>query len=153
MPGPVIVMVCTGNSCRSPMAAGFLEQLWRDEVPATVLSAGTSAFPGTPAAPEAIAAARELGADIGRHRAREIDQALMDEATLVIAMTRSHAEWLQSRFPESGGKVLTLGELARGDAGPDIMDPIGYSLETYRQVAAEIHTLLKESRENIKARL
>jgi len=140
-----VIVVCTGNSCRSPIAEGLLKKIFHDYSNLTILSAGTAASPGTGASAEAIIVAQELGADIRQHTARQIDQSMMDQAALVIAVTQAHALWLKQHFPENQEKILTLGELARGDASLDISDPLGYSLETYRRVAAEMNELLREA--------
>ncbi|MCK5243400.1 low molecular weight protein arginine phosphatase [bacterium] len=138
-----IIAVCTGNACRSPMAEGLLKNIFRDHAELTILSAGTGVFPGSTATEEAILAVRELGADIRTHRSQMITHTLMNQATLVIAMTQAQAQWLKQHFPKNQEKVLTLGELAHQDSTLDISDPIGHSLDTYREIAAQIQDLLQ----------
>lgn len=138
----LIIMICTANACRSPMAEGLLREQLRTRRPdVEVASAGIMASLG-PATPEGVTAAAELGADIRRHVSRQIDEAAMRRADLVIAMTREHARWLQSLFAAQRDKVQTLGELACGRGGPDVPDPIGTDLETYRRTAEMIRDLL-----------
>jgi len=147
---PLVVFVCTGNTCRSPMAEGFFKQQWAGVEAA---SAGTTVFPGAGPAPEAVTAAASRGTDILSHRAQEISRALISRADLVIAMTRFHAEWVKRCFPESGEKVATLGELARQDAFLDVPDPVGQSLQVYQQVADLIRQLLEDARKEIEKRI
>lgn len=128
------------------MAEGLLRGLLESHPHVAVSSAGTIAPEGFPATPEAVAAAGELGADLAQHRSRRVTAELLEESALVVAMTREHSLWLKHRFPSQAAKVVTLGELARGQAGPDIPDPIGQPLAVYRRVAAQLRVLLGEAR-------
>jgi protein-tyrosine-phosphatase len=148
-----VVVVCTGNSCRSPVAEGLLKEMFRDHPEVAVLSAGTAALPGAGATPEAILTARELGINIRGHLSRQMDREIVERASLVIALAQEHARWLKEHFPHSRAKVITLGELARGDKSLDIADPIGSSLETYREVAKNMGILLHEAHSAILERL
>lgn len=140
-----IIVVCTGNSCRSPMAEGFLKNMLHGREDMAVSSAGTAALPGSGATAEAVMAARELGADISGHVARQVDHGLASQADLILTMTRTQAQWLKNRFPQACAKIFTLGELAQNDEAPDVPDPIGGSMADYRQTAADLHALLKKA--------
>jgi len=149
----LVVMVCTANACRSPMAEGLLrEQLQGRISELEVVSAGIMASLGGPT-PEGVTAMAELNIDIRRHRSRQISETLMEEAVLVIPMTQEHARWLCRVFPAFASKVRPLGELARGGAGPDVPDPVGLDLETYRRTARMIRKLLREAEPEILERL
>ena len=108
-----VLVVCTGNVCRSPIAEGLLraalEARLGDRAP-TVASAGTMGWQGSGADPASIQAAAERGVDISTHRAREIAPHEVRSADLVIAMAREHAEALADLAP---GSTFTLKELVR----------------------------------------
>src|SRR5438034_4194984 len=89
-----ILLVCTGNICRSPMASGFLSGLLRDrgidEV--RVASCGVSAWEGSPPTPEAVAAMREQGQDISGHVARRMSRRIVESADLIVGMSSEHRD-------------------------------------------------------------
>lgn len=146
---PTVAAICTGNTCRSPMAEGFLKQLFDDCREVNIISAGTAAFPGQPATAEAIRTMGYYNIDISEHVSQGINEKLIVNTDLLIAMTQGHARELKAFFPEHRSKILTIGELARKDFQLNISDPIGTSLENYRQTAGEIKKLLTEAKHEI----
>ncbi len=134
---PVIVLVCTGNTCRSPMAQTILRDHVRnrfgDEDAVRVMSAGVAAGPGSPASPEAVDVMDERGLDLSDHASRPLDDAVMNVADLVLTMTRGHRAAILAAWPEMHQRVFTL----RRDGG-DISDPVGMSVEVYRGCAEQI---------------
>jgi protein-tyrosine phosphatase len=110
-----ILVVCTGNICRSPIAEGFLRNAlvarFGDDAP-SVSSAGTWGVEGSSATPEAVAAAAERGADIGDHVARRFSAIVPLDADLVIVMAAEHRESL-AHADGVGNRVFTLKELVR----------------------------------------
>ncbi len=130
---PRIVFVCTGNTCRSPMAEGLLRKRLRGAARCEVLSAGLHAHVGAPPSPTAVRAAAEVGVDISGHRVRSMTDALAFSATFLVAMTEAHAIELRRRFPFASAKVRLIGSFADG-AGEarDVPDPFGGSLDDYR---------------------
>lgn len=134
-----VLFICTANICRSPMAVGIFDALagdmglgFRSE------SAGVAALVREPAAPHAVRALDELGMDIGPHRARQVDEAMIRDADLVLSMTPRHREMLHRNFPKFRENIRTLPEYSTGDAAAGIADPYGYDFSVYRTSAREI---------------
>ena len=138
-PKKLLVFVCTGNTCRSPMAEALARELVSDGW--EVLSAGLHAQVGDPATPEAVLAASELGADISRHRVRSMTDALAFSAALLVGMTAAHAAELRLRFPFAADKVHVLGEYASRPVR-DIPDPFGGTLADYRRCIRAIRACI-----------
>jgi len=133
-----VLFVCSGNICRSAMAAGYFRQLTSDKGLSHVLvdSAGTLGIEGSPAAREAVEVMRDVGIDLSAHRSRGVRAEDLRTADIVVAMTRDHLEFLAARHPEGhGDRVLLRYYEESPDAdsdAPDLEDPIGRSLEFYR---------------------
>lgn len=142
-PPPLILFVCYGNICRSPLAEALARQkLERAGLAGSirVASAGMIAWPGSPASQEMIDLAVEWGLDLSNHRARKLNAYLLDEATLVVTMTGVQCMMLQAAYPEFASRIISLGELA--GSGEDVEDPYGRDLEAYRHCAAALKRLL-----------
>ena len=140
-----ILFVCMGNLCRSPMAEGLLRRKLEREgllKEYRVRSAGVCAVEGAPASPDAVRVMAERGVDISGHRAHDLTPADVEEATLILTMTPSHAESIRREFPRQARKVYTLAEMAGRSYGVD--DPYGGSLSEYRRCADEIERLIEE---------
>ena len=120
-----ILVVCEGNICRSPMAAGLLQAGLPD---LKVRSAGLGALVGEPAHETAAALMRERGIDIGAHRARQITRAMCLESEIILVMDREQRQRLQNMFPEACGRVFRIGEYAE----VDIPDPYRQSVQAFR---------------------
>ena len=134
-----IICVCTGNTCRSPMAAALLERaLAREGLRLNVRSAGLIAREGEPASDQAIRAMAERGIDIAGHRAHTIDENDVRDA-LCVCMTRNHAIALNTRFP--GARTVLFTELA-GLSG-DIPDPYGGDRTVYAACAEALDSLAR----------
>ena len=115
-----ILVVCTANQCRSPMAAALLrDRLERSGSKIEVVSAGFLPA-GVPAAPDAVASVRALGLDIDDHLSSGLTADVVADSDLVVTMTKQHVVELVSLFPEAWPRTMTANELTRrGDAaGP-----------------------------------
>lgn len=137
-----IVFVCTGNICRSPLAEAQLRGYAEAHNIANRLrisSAGTYAYNGNTPTYEALEAGRMFGFDLSAHRARAVDDAIMVENDLVLAMTQRHYGWMRREFPQYKNKIYLAMLYPRQLAGEspdetDIPDPIGESVEFYINV-------------------
>ncbi len=138
-----ILLLCTGNTCRSPMAEGLFKELLKEkELYVQVVSAGLFALDGGMASPQAITAMGEKGIDISKHRARQVTKDLVEESDLILSMTSEHKKRLLTIIPEAKKKVFTLKEFGQGEP-LDIKDPFGQPVEVYKESAKEIEGALK----------
>jgi protein-tyrosine phosphatase len=126
-----ILVLCTGNICRSPMA----EALLRRKLPRLrVSSAGIRALVGRPADPTVVALMHERGYDLFAHRATQLDAMQLDAADLVLVMGRAQLQAVQMLYPHSRGKVFCLAE----SAGLDVLDPYGRDRAAFQSAFAVI---------------
>ena len=127
-----IIFICTGNTCRSPMAEGlFRAHGGEEQTGLAAASAGLFTQDGLPASDNAVTAAKELGADISAHRSRMLTHEMAQSARYLVCMTGAHYDRVCELFPDCADKVFTLTQR-------DVSDPFGGDLDTYRRAAAEI---------------
>lgn len=134
-----VLFVCSGNICRSAMAAAYFEDhLGREgRTDVTVDSAGTLGIQGAQASPEAIEAMDEIGIDLRPHRSKALRKSQIQKADFVVVMTADHLEELAFRFPEGDEHRLLLRAFEQapevGAEARDLPDPIGRSVAYYRK--------------------
>jgi protein-tyrosine phosphatase len=145
----IALVVCTGNTCRSPMGEGLLAQRIAErlgvpmgsleEKGVTVMSAGIAAMPGAPAADQAVEVMRQVGVDISNHQSQPITGRLAKFADVILTMTNGHRQALISHWPMLETRTKTI----RRDGG-DIGDPIGRPISVYSSTADQIDQQLSE---------
>ncbi len=137
----VILFVCTGNTCRSPMAEYAMRSLIERERPgrAEVLSAGIAAGNGFPATRYGVEAARMWDLDVSPHLSQLLSPQLIEKADLVVAMAPEHHRVITRLVPSAADKTFLLKSFPDNSPdGEDVEDPIGRALEDYNQTFLEI---------------
>ncbi len=139
-----LIFVCTGNTCRSPMAEGLLRKLLGSDSDWEISSAGVCAATGWPASENAAEAMREKEIDISGLTSQTLTPDLIEGADLLITMTEGHRQAVLAAVPESEGKVFLLKSFGVAKCATDIYDPVGEALDVYRRVRDEIDAALPD---------
>jgi protein-tyrosine-phosphatase len=141
----LLLFVCTGNVCRSPMAEYMMRRFLPPGSGWEVTSAGTLAAYGIPASPEAVRVLQENGTDLRGHLSRPLTRERVDAADVVVVMTAAHRDQLLLGFPDAREKIFLLRSFDPGSGDcPDVMDPFGMPLEDYREAYDVIARALPE---------
>ena len=141
-PQKTVLFVCTGNVCRSPMAEGLFRKMLAGRPNLRASSAGVSTYPGQSPSPDAIEVLAKLGIDISGIRSKPLTERLVQEATWIIAMTRSHLDSIFYQYPEAAEKTYLLREFEPGAVSFDIADPIGMGIDAYEEARDTIENAL-----------
>ncbi len=140
-----ILFVCTGNTCRSAMAAAIMNKIAvENDLDVLIESAGVFAADGEGASENAILALKKYDIDLSAHRTQPVTEDLLKQCDLILTMTQGHKKLIE---PLASGKVYTLLEYA-GSQG-DISDPYGGDLEEYEETAQEIYDALVDVAEKL----
>ena len=133
-----VLFVCTGNTCRSPMAEGLMRKAIAGREDFLVSSAGVAASKGSPVSGETQAILKKRGAALEDFGSRPVSAAILREVTHVFAMTEGHLATLEARFPDHSDKYFLIREfsgITDKRAGIDVPDPIGMGPTAYEEVA------------------
>ena len=141
-----VLFVCSGNTCRTPIAEGLLKvklppHLQRE---VKVVSCGTLGIEGQPATPNSITVAREKNANTSSHCSQGITEKLVADSDIIFCMAEEHQKYILHHFPAYRDNVFLLRDFGAKQKldNPDVFDPIGSSIGVYRECCRIIDTEL-----------
>ena len=153
----IIIVVCTANICRSPMAAALLQHaLAAQPEPLRsfkIISAGVAARAGDPVSENSVLALKKVGLDISKHTSRPLTQKMIDEASLILGMTESHRAMIQLQAEPPPKNLFLFREFLPQRGDKQIGDPFGGSLKLYESTRDEMVEAIPSLVEFIKTHL
>lgn len=139
-----ILFICTGNTCRSPMAEGILRELAKEKgLDIKVKSAGLVATEDGDISRDAISTLKDIGIDISDIRSKSVNEDLIQEADLILTMSQRHKGNLTLKYPYIREKVFLLNEYAF-DMNKDVVDPFGMGRKYYEETRNEIYRAIEK---------
>lgn len=143
-PGMRLLFVCTGNTCRSPLAEGLARRMAseRGMMDVVVSSAGTSAWDGSSASDGSLLVAMEHGLDLSTHRTRQLTKELVADADVILTMGPHHLERVEA-LGGTGKASLLHAYATHGESNAAVSDPFGGDLDVYRATYQELDRTLR----------
>jgi len=147
-----ILFVCSGNTCRSPLAEGIAKKVFAEDQPfkSTVTSAGSSAQDGLPASQWAIKVADANTLDLSKHKATLLSKTLVKEADLIVAMASNHRSTVSIIEPSALEYTYLLTDFCEDEDG-DVPDPIGMGIERYEETYMLIDKCIRAMKKQMDA--
>lgn len=136
-----IIFVCTGNTCRSPMAEAIAKDIFsKRKINIEVISRGIAVYFPSEASENSIEALKKYNLDLSNHKAKQIEQTDIDSSSLILTMTNQHKAFIKKL--DDSINVFTLKEYIKA-GGNDISDPYGKDISDYQNCADEIYRCIE----------
>ena len=150
-----ILVVCSGNTCRSPFGEGLLRKLLSERLhsPAQIFSAGTSAVAGAPVTPDAVRTAKEYGVDLAGKSSTPLTPDLIEQADMILVMEKRHRDRIVRVIPTASAKTRIVTDLAPESRIAEVADPYGLGIDAYQRCFSDLHSIFTEAFPQIAERV